>query len=227
MPSISGRANNTARGCKNLRFYSPVRFLFMYILCPRLFKEAEAADYCRLFGFARAELEEADNSENKKYTTHNAVCNRNDYRPEKKRYAYKHENVDNREFECLSDMEHGERRLAACQKRDDYAYRAEKITEHGKNLVVGNIPRVELCGVVVGVALRRNGGVLGILRLCLSGFGNARAAVGAKCGSVVKLYVAIRTCFHNIVSLVLYNSHCPTKRLCRAMFFIISLQTIT
>ena len=89
MPSISGRANNTARGCKNLRFYSPVRFLFMYILCPRLFKEAEAADYCRLFGFARADLEEADNSENKKYTTHNAVCNRNDYRPEKKRYAYK------------------------------------------------------------------------------------------------------------------------------------------
>ena len=79
----------------------------------------------------------------------------------KKRYAYKHENVDNREFECLSDMEHGERRLAACQKRDDYAYRAEKITEHGKNLVVGNILRVELCGVVVGIALRRNGGVLG------------------------------------------------------------------
>lgn len=77
-------------------------------------------------------------------------------------------------------MEHGERRLAACQKRDDYAYRAEKITEHGKNLIVGNIPRVELCGVVVGVALRRNGGVLGILRLCLSGFGNARTAVGAK-----------------------------------------------
>ena len=34
MPSIAGRANNTARGCKNLRFYSPVRFLFMYILCP-------------------------------------------------------------------------------------------------------------------------------------------------------------------------------------------------
>lgn len=127
---------------------------------------------------------------------------------------------------CLTwNMVKGDLRLAKSAMIN--AYRAEKITEHGKNLVVGNILRVKLCGVVVGVALRRNGGVLGILRLCLSGFGNARAAVGAKCGSIVKLYVAIRTCFHNIVSLVLYNSHCPTKRLCRAMFFIISLQTIT
>lgn len=63
-------------------------------------------------------------------------------------------------------MEHGERRLAACQKRDDYAYRAEKITEHGKNLIVGNILRVKLCGVVVGVALRRNGGILWVYCGC-------------------------------------------------------------
>ncbi len=98
-------------------------------------------------------------------------------------------------------MVKGDLRLA--KKRDDYAYRAEKITEHGENLIVGNIPRVELCGVVVGVALRRERRCFGYTAAVPERIRECARRSWRKCGSVVKLYVAIRTCFHNIVSLVL------------------------
>lgn len=159
-----------------------------------LLQEAEAANEDGLFGFAAADLEEADDLHDQKETFKAGSRDGHNQRPDKNDRADGQKNLHHRELQRLANVETGIRGRIAGQKRDDDADGAQQIYEHGDHFVVGNVFGIKFRGMIIGIR-----GGSGLCR------GLSRTAGRTENSVVFNGSIAIHTVFHNDFSFCFYR----------------------
>ena len=143
-----------------------------------LLQERQLADDGGVLCFAAAYLEEADDAHDEENCNADSAGNRHNEREGKHSGNDEQQGADDVELQRLTGME---RRVFAlrCRKQcDDDADGAENVRCHGDDLILGDILRVELCGVICRVIRR----LLGIDRLLVYGLLRVNRRLGLLLG---------------------------------------------
>ena len=129
-----------------------------------LFQEAKVADNRNIDGFAFADPEEHDDLKDKDDA---AADTGEDPAKDRDDAAEDQKNLNDGHLQSLTYMEHGELGFLCCQKSNDDTDGTQQIGSHGEDLVLGDVLRIKLCGMIFGISHRIGLGIGLLLRVGL------------------------------------------------------------
>jgi hypothetical protein len=177
----------------------------------RLFQKLDGAYNCRFDCFTFADINETEKLENGEHNQCNCSKHRNENGPAEEKGNHRQKCFEDSEFDCLPDMEFCVFRFLGSEECNDDSDKVKEVTEHAKQLGLGNIFRHVVAGVIVRIDLRywwyvNRGSVYGLL-----GWIGLRKAVkcvdcgsanGTESGPFRNLVTTIGTLIHGTSSFV-------------------------
>ena len=180
----------------------------------KLLEELQLADDRSFLSLALADTEEHDDLDDRQNAHADDAGNRYDEGPAQKRGDDAKQNVGNGDLQSFANMEHSESRLLSSEQRNDDAYGAKQVGQHGEDFVVRNVLSIEVSGMIKRINDRSR--LILLIRLLLilllelivlllrlrirvrSGCKNS-TALRARGSSIIERSTTLRTKCHGII----------------------------